>query len=168
MGSLRFYSEKVHEHFQKPRNVGALSADDPDVGTALVGKAACGDVIKLQVKVQDGVICDAKFKTFGCASAIASSSYATELIKGKTTEAALGITNREISDHLNLPPVKLHCSLLAEDAVRLAILNYEEKKGGEKGGLSSAADDDAATTTKTMTTTMTGGGNNTTASSDTK
>lgn len=139
LGALRFYSEEVHDHFRRPRNVGGLSADDPTVGTAVVGKAACGDVIKLQVKVEDGVICDAKFKTFGCGSAIASSSYATELIKGKTTDAAMGISNREISDHLNLPPVKLHCSLLAEDAVRLAIRNFEEKQRQQAGNSSSTS-----------------------------
>lgn len=132
LGQQRTYSKEVHDHFFNPRNAGSFDMSDPankdKVGTAIVGKAACGDVIKLQVKVEDGKITDARFKTFGCGSAIASSSYATELIKGKTTEEALKLRNTDIASHLNLPPVKIHCSLLAEDAVRLAIGNYNSKK----------------------------------------
>lgn len=138
----RLYSPEVKEHFYKPRNVGSFDKDDSNVGTAVVGKAACGDVIKFQVKVEDGIIKDACFKTFGCGSAIASSSYVTELIKGKTCDEAAGIKNTDISgrarntfylmiDHaevLNLPPVKVHCSLLAEDAVKMALKNYHEKQ----------------------------------------
>ncbi|KAJ1605155.1 IscU-like NifU protein [Cryptosporidium canis] len=123
-----FYSNTVHDHFKNPRNVGTLSNDDKDVGTAVVGKAACGDVVKLQVNIKDGVIKDAKFKTFGCGSAIASTSYATELIIGKTTDEALKINNKTIANHLNLPPIKLHCSLLAEDAIKHAIKNYQDKQ----------------------------------------
>ncbi|EEA05707.1 FeS cluster assembly scaffold IscU domain-containing protein, putative [Cryptosporidium muris RN66] len=122
------YSEAVHDHFRNPRNVGTLPSDKKNVGTAVVGKAACGDVVKLQVSIEDGVIRDAKFKTFGCGSAIASSSYVTELIKGKTPEDALKIKNTDIANYLNLPPVKLHCSLLAEDAVHLAIKDYQSKQ----------------------------------------
>lgn len=132
LGQQRSYSKEVHDHFFNPRNAGSFDMNDPQnkdkVGTAIVGKAACGDVIKLQVKVEDGKITDARFKTFGCGSAIASSSYATELIKGKTTDEALKLRNTDIASHLNLPPVKIHCSLLAEDAVKLAIDNYNSKK----------------------------------------
>ncbi|CDJ58994.1 nifU protein, putative [Eimeria maxima] len=132
----RFYSKEVHDHFFNPRNAGSFDLNDPankdKVGTAIVGKAACGDVIKLQVKVEDGKITDARFKTFGCGSAIASSSYATELIKGKTTEEALQLRNTDIAAHLNLPPVKIHCSLLAEDAVKLAIDDYKNKQNKPK------------------------------------
>ncbi|TRY50839.1 Iron-sulfur cluster assembly protein [Cryptosporidium tyzzeri] len=123
-----FYSDTVHDHFRNPRNVGSLPSDDKNVGTAVVGKASCGDVVKLQVDIRDGIIRDAKFKTFGCGSAIASTSYATELIIGKTTEEALKINNKTIADHLNLPPIKLHCSLLAEDAIKHAIKNYQDKQ----------------------------------------
>ncbi|OII73000.1 uncharacterized protein cubi_02231 [Cryptosporidium ubiquitum] len=123
-----FYSNVVNDHFRNPRNVGSLPSDDKNVGTAVVGKAACGDVVKLQVSIKDGVIKDAKFKTFGCGSAIASTSYATELIIGKTTEEALKVNNKTIANHLNLPPIKLHCSLLAEDAIKHAIKNYQEKQ----------------------------------------
>ncbi|CDR95965.1 iron sulfur cluster assembly protein nifU-like, putative [Babesia bigemina] len=123
----RFYSPEVKDHFYKPRNVGSFDKNDPRVGTAVVGKAACGDVIKFQVKVEDGVIKDACFKTFGCGSAIASSSYVTELIKGKTCAEAAAIKNTDIAEVLSLPPVKVHCSLLAEDAVKMALKNYEEK-----------------------------------------
>ncbi|CAD98653.1 IscU-like NifU protein, iron-sulfur protein [Cryptosporidium parvum Iowa II] len=123
-----FYSDTVHDHFRNPRNVGSLPSDDKNVGTAVVGKASCGDVVKLQVDIRDGIIKDAKFKTFGCGSAIASTSYATELIIGKTTEEALKINNKTIADHLNLPPIKLHCSLLAEDAIKHAIKNYQDKQ----------------------------------------
>ncbi|CEM21748.1 unnamed protein product [Vitrella brassicaformis CCMP3155] len=129
-GAVRRYSENVHEHFQHPRNVGSFKKGEEHVGTAIVGKAACGDVIKLQVKIEEGVIKDAKFKTFGCGSAIASSSYATELIKGKTPEEAMQLKNTDIADYLKLPPVKIHCSLLAEDAVRHAIEDYQKKYPG--------------------------------------
>ncbi|KAH8584327.1 nitrogen fixation [Cryptosporidium sp. chipmunk genotype I] len=123
-----FYSNTVHDHFRNPRNVGSLPSEDKNVGTAVVGKAACGDVVRLQVDIRDGIIKDAKFKTFGCGSAIASTSYATELIIGKTTEEALKVNNKTIANHLNLPPIKLHCSLLAEDAIKHAIKNYQEKQ----------------------------------------
>jgi nitrogen fixation NifU-like protein len=122
------YSEKVIDHYEHPRNVGSLDANDEAVGTGLVGAPACGDVMRLQIKVNDhGVIEDAKFKTFGCGSAIASSSLVTEWIKGKTLEEANTIKNTEIARHLSLPPVKIHCSMLAEDAIRAAIRDYQEK-----------------------------------------
>ncbi|KAK2197174.1 bifunctional NIF system FeS cluster assembly [Babesia duncani] len=128
----RFYSPEVRDHFKNPRNVGSFDKNDPDVGTAVVGKAACGDVIKLQIKVQDGVIKDAKFKTFGCGSAIASSSYVSELLKGKTFKEATEIKNSVIAEQLKLPPVKVHCSLLAEDAVKLALKDYQQKQDALK------------------------------------
>lgn len=122
------YSQKVIDHYENPRNVGALDGKDETVGTGLVGAPACGDVMKLQIKVNDqGVIEDAKFKTFGCGSAIASSSLVTEWIKGKTLEEAIAIKNTAIAQHLSLPPVKIHCSMLAEDAIRAAIQDYKEK-----------------------------------------
>lgn len=122
------YSNKVIDHYENPRNVGSLDAKDQDVGTGLVGAPACGDVMKLQIKVNDeGIIEDAKFKTFGCGSAIASSSLVTEWIKGKTIEEASVIKNTEIAQHLSLPPVKIHCSMLAEDAIRAAIEDYKQK-----------------------------------------
>lgn len=122
------YSNKVIDHYENPRNVGSLDAQDQDVGTGLVGAPACGDVMKLQIKVNDeGIIEDAKFKTFGCGSAIASSSLVTEWIKGKTIEEASVIKNTEIAQHLSLPPVKIHCSMLAEDAIRAAIEDYKQK-----------------------------------------
>src|SRR5580692_10527089 len=122
------YSDKVIEHYENPRNVGSFDKDDPSVGTGLVGAPACGDVMKLQIKVNEqGVIEDAKFKTFGCGSAIASSSLITEWIKGKTLEEASIIKNTEIAHHLSLPPVKIHCSMLAEDAIRAAIQDYKQK-----------------------------------------
>ena len=122
------YSQKVIDHYENPRNVGVLDSKDEAVGTGLVGAPACGDVMKLQIKVNDqGVIEDAKFKTFGCGSAIASSSLATEWIKGKTLDEANTIKNTEIAQHLSLPPVKLHCSMLAEDAIRAAIQDYKQK-----------------------------------------
>ena len=124
----RLYHENVHDHFYNPRNVGKLDKNDPSVGTATVGKAACGDVVQLQVKVENGVITDAKFKTFGCGSAIASSSFATELIKGKTAEEASSLKNTDISQYLKLPPVKIHCSLLVEEAVKAALEDYEAKQ----------------------------------------
>jgi nitrogen fixation protein NifU and related proteins len=124
------YSEKILEHYSNPRNVGSFDAKDPSVGTGLVGAPECGDVMKLQIKVNPdtGVIEDAKFKTFGCGSAIASSSLATEWLKGKTVEEAMGIKNTEIVEELALPPVKVHCSVLAEDAIKAAIKNYHEKQ----------------------------------------
>ena len=123
------YSTKVIDHFENPRNVGSLDKNDPNVGTGLVGAPACGDVMKLQLKINDeGIIEDAKFKTFGCGSAIASSSYITTLIKGKHLKEAEKITNAKIAKELALPPVKIHCSVLAEDAIKAAIRNYKSKK----------------------------------------
>ena len=124
------YSEKVIDHTENPRNVGTLDKDDPTVGTGLVGAPECGDVMKLQIKVNPatGVIEDAKFKTFGCGSAIASSSLATEWLKGKTVDEALDIKNTQIVEELALPPVKVHCSVLAEDAIKAAIQNYQQKQ----------------------------------------
>jgi nitrogen fixation NifU-like protein len=125
------YSEKVIEHYENPRNVGSLDKNDPRVGTGLVGAPACGDVMKLQIRVSvDGVIEDAKFKTFGCGSAIASSSLATEWIKGMTVDQAMEIKNTQIVEELNLPPVKIHCSVLAEDAIKSAIADYKKKQQG--------------------------------------
>jgi nitrogen fixation NifU-like protein len=124
------YSNKLLDHYDNPRNVGALDKNDPTVGTGLVGAPACGDVMKLQIKVgADGTIQDAKFKTFGCGSAIASSSLATEWIKGKSLDEAEAIKNTEIAQHLSLPPVKIHCSVLAEDAIKAAIRDYRGKNG---------------------------------------
>lgn len=127
----RFYHESVIDHFNNPRNVGKMDSKSKNVGSAVVGKASCGDVIKLQIEVDDstGKIKDAKFKTFGCGSAIASSSLVTEMIKGKSLNEAERITNKEISSHLNLPPVKIHCSVLAEEAVHAAIKDWEGKQG---------------------------------------
>ncbi len=123
------YSRSVVEHYENPKNVGTLSKEDPNVGTGLVGAPACGDVMRLQIKVSDeGIIEDAKFKTFGCGSAIASSSVVTEWIKGKSLDDALEIKNTEIASHLALPPVKIHCSVLAEDAIRSAIADYKSKQ----------------------------------------
>ena len=124
------YSNKVIDHYENPRNVGSLPKDDQNVGTGLVGAPECGDVMKLQVKVnpQTGVIDDAKFKTFGCGSAIASSSLATEWLKGKTVDEALAIKNTDIVNELSLPPVKIHCSVLAEDAIKAAISDYKKKQ----------------------------------------
>lgn len=122
------YSEKVIEHAENPRNVGTLDKDDPSVGTGLVGAPACGDVMRLQIRVEDGVIVDAKFKTFGCGSAIAASSLATEMIKGKTLEEAESLKNSTLVEELNLPPVKIHCSVLAEDAIKGAIADYKRKR----------------------------------------
>ena len=124
------YSEKVVEHTENPRNVGTLDKADPTVGTGLVGAPACGDVMRLQIRVgEGGVIEDAKFKTFGCGSAIASSSLATEWIKGRTIDEAETIKNVDIVTELNLPPVKIHCSVLAEDAIKAAIRDYQQKHG---------------------------------------
>jgi nitrogen fixation NifU-like protein len=124
------YSEKVIDHYEHPRNVGSLDKNSPDVGTGMVGAPECGDVMKLQVKVnpETGVIEDAKFKTFGCGSAIASSSLATEWLKGKTVDQALEIKNTDIVNELSLPPVKIHCSVLAEDAIKAAIGDYKKKQ----------------------------------------
>jgi nitrogen fixation NifU-like protein len=124
------YSNKVIEHYENPRNVGSFDKGDTDIGTGLVGAPACGDVMKLQIRVKDGVIEDAKFKTFGCGSAIASSSLATEMIKGMTLDQAATITNTQIVEELNLPPVKIHCSVLAEDAIKAAIDDYKKKQTG--------------------------------------
>ncbi len=127
------YSDKVIDHYENPRNVGTLDKDDPNVGTGLVGAPACGDVMRLQIKVSDdGVIEDAKFKTFGCGSAIASSSLATEWLKGKTVDEAGGIKNTLIVKELNLPPVKVHCSVLAEDAIKSAIEDFKKKRAARQ------------------------------------
>ena len=121
------YSDKVIDHYENPRNVGSFAKDDLGVGTGMVGAPACGDVMKLQIKVEDGVIIDAKFKTYGCGSAIASSSLVTEWVKGKTLDQAREITNSAIAEELALPPVKIHCSILAEDAVKAAVEDYNKK-----------------------------------------
>ena len=122
------YSDKVIDHYENPQNVGTLDKDDPEVGTGLVGAPACGDVMRLQLKINDnGIIEDAKFKTFGCGSAIASSSLITTMVKGKTLEDAQSISNAEIAKELSLPPVKIHCSVLAEDAIKAAIKDYKQK-----------------------------------------
>jgi nitrogen fixation NifU-like protein len=129
------YGEKVIDHYENPRNVGTLDKSDPNVGTGLVGAPACGDVMRLQLKIgDDGVIEDAKFKTFGCGSAIASSSLVTEWVKGKTIEQATQIKNSDIAAELALPPVKIHCSVLAEDAIKAAIADYRKKKGLDEPG----------------------------------
>ncbi len=124
------YSEKVIEHYENPRNVGGFTADDADVGTGMVGAPACGDVMKLQIKVDPvtGLIEDAKFKTYGCGSAIASSSLVTEWVKGKTLDQALAIKNTAIAEELALPPVKIHCSILAEDAIKAAVADYRQRR----------------------------------------
>jgi nitrogen fixation NifU-like protein len=125
------YSEKVIDHYENPRNVGSFSKDDNDVGTGMVGAPACGDVMKLQIKVDHdtGIITDAKFKTYGCGSAIASSSLVTEWLKGKTLDEAGTIKNKEIAEELALPPVKIHCSILAEDAIKAAVNDYRNRYG---------------------------------------
>src|SRR5688572_11701790 len=128
------YSDKVIDHYENPRNVGSLPKEDPNVGTGVVGAPACGDVMKLQLKVSDeGVIEDAKFKTFGCGSAIASSSLVTEWVKGMTIDQAMELKNTQIVEELNLPPVKIHCSVLAEDAIKAAIADYKKKKAARDG-----------------------------------
>ena len=142
------YSDKVLEHYENPRNVGTLDKNDESVGTGLVGAPACGDVMRLQIKVgDDGTIEDAKFKTFGCGSAIASSSLATEWLKGKSVDEAETIKNSMIAEELNLPPVKIHCSVLAEDAIKSAIADFRAKQNArralEQGAATEAADDEA-------------------------
>jgi nitrogen fixation NifU-like protein len=122
------YSEKVIDHYENPRNVGKMDATDSSIGTGVVGAPACGDVMRLQIKVEDGIITDAKFKTYGCGSAIASSSLVTEWVKGKTLEQAGAIKNAEIAEELSLPPVKIHCSILAEDAIKAAVADYIKKQ----------------------------------------
>jgi nitrogen fixation NifU-like protein len=126
------YSEKVLDHYSNPRNVGTLPKDDPNVGTGVVGAPECGDVMKLQLRISDaGVVEDARFKTFGCGSAIASSSYVTELVKGKTVDEVMSIKNTHIVQELSLPPVKIHCSVLAEDGIKAAIADWKKKRGEE-------------------------------------
>ena len=122
------YAQKVIDHYENPRNVGSLDRNDRSVGTGLVGAPACGDVMKLQIRVKDGIIQDARFKTFGCGSAIASSSLVTEMVKGKNLDEALTIKNTAIAQELSLPPVKIHCSMLAEDAIKAAIQDYKNKQ----------------------------------------
>ena len=121
------YSEKVVDHYENPRNVGSFAKDDDDVGTGMVGAPACGDVMKLQIKVKDGIITDAKFKTYGCGSAIASSSLVTEWVKGRSLDEAAALKNSEIAQELALPPVKIHCSILAEDAIKAAVADYRNR-----------------------------------------
>ncbi len=123
------YSDKVIDHYENPRNVGSLDKESEDVGTGIVGAPACGDVMKLQIKVKDGVIEDARFKTYGCGSAIASSSLVTEWVKGMKIDDAAQIQNSQIAEELSLPPVKIHCSVLAEDAIKAAIEDYQRKQG---------------------------------------
>ena len=125
---FRMYHHKVIEHYENPRNVGSFDKNEPNVGTGIVGSPACGDVLKMQIKVTNGKIVDSCFKAFGCGSAIASSSYVTELIKGKTIKEAADVSNKTIAYALNLPPVKLHCSMLAEEAIQSALKNYHAKK----------------------------------------
>jgi len=124
------YSDKVIDHYENPRNVGSFTKDEDGIGTGMVGAPACGDVMKLQIKVEDGIIVDAKFKTYGCGSAIASSSLVTEWVKGKTLDAAASIKNSEIAEELALPPVKIHCSILAEDAIKAAVNDYRNRHSG--------------------------------------
>ena len=127
------YSDKVIDHYENPRNVGTLDKNDPTVGTGLVGAPACGDVMRLQLKItEDGIIEDAKFKTFGCGSAIASSSLVTEWVKGKTVDQAMTISNKDVARELALPPVKIHCSVLAEDAIKAAVEDFKKKRQARK------------------------------------
>jgi nitrogen fixation NifU-like protein len=123
------YSAQVIDHYENPRNVGSFAKDEENIGTGMVGAPACGDVMKLQIKVENGIITDARFKTYGCGSAIASSSLVTEWVKGKSLNEAEQIKNSEIAEELALPPVKIHCSILAEDAIKAAVTNYKEKYG---------------------------------------
>ena len=136
------YSDKVIDHYEKPRNVGTLDKEDPNVGTGLVGAPACGDVMRLQIRVnpETNVVEDAKFKTFGCGSAIASSSLVTEWVKGKTIDEALNLKNSQIVEELNLPPVKIHCSVLAEDAIKSAIADFRKKQQASREDEKSAAE----------------------------
>ena len=135
----RFYHKRVIDHFESPKNVGTLDKNDPNVGTGLVGAPACGDVMRLQIKVNDeGTVEEAKFKTFGCGSAIASSSYATTWLEGKNIEEASKIENKVIADHLNLPPVKMHCSMLAEDAIKAALRDYKKKQENKTENVATA------------------------------
>ncbi|KAL8529864.1 hypothetical protein ACS0TY_007066 [Phlomoides rotata] len=145
-GLRRMYHERVVDHYNNPRNVGAFDKNDPNVGTGLVGAPACGDVMKLQIRVDEesGKIVDACFKTFGCGSAIASSSVATEWVKGRQMEEVLTIKNTEIAKHLSLPPVKLHCSMLAEDAIKAAVKDYEAKRTKVNGSQEAAPVEKAA------------------------
>ncbi|GLU20725.1 hypothetical protein SLE2022_369080 [Rubroshorea leprosula] len=142
----RLYHDRVIDHYNNPRNVGSFDKNDPTVGTGLVGAPACGDVMKLQIKVDEetGKIVDARFKTFGCGSAIASSSVATEWVKGKQMEEVMSIKNTEIAKHLSLPPVKLHCSMLAEDAIKAAVKDYEAKRATANGSVEAAPMEKAA------------------------
>ena len=141
------YSDKVIEHYENPKNVGTLDKSDPSVGTGLVGAPACGDVMRLQIKVNDeGVIEDAKFTTFGCGSAIASSSLVTEWVKGMTVDQAMEIKNTQIVEELNLPPVKIHCSVLAEDAIKGAIADYKAKRAARLAGAVPASSEGKSTT----------------------
>ena len=133
------YSDKVLDHYEHPRNVGSLDKADPSVGTGIVGAPECGDVMKLQIQVEGDRIVDAKFKTFGCGSAIASSSLATEWIKGKTLDEAMEIRNTQIVEELSLPPVKIHCSVLAEDAIKAAIADFKRKQGEDSAAAQPAA-----------------------------
>src|ERR1700712_1495983 len=134
------YSDKVLDHYENPRNVGAFDKGDATIGTGMVGAPACGDVMKLQIKVgADGVITDAKFKTYGCGSAIASSSLITEWVKGKTLDQAMTIKNTQIAEELALPPVKIHCSILAEDAIKAAVQDYKAKHGSVEQSIATAA-----------------------------
>lgn len=144
----RGYHERVVDHYNNPRNVGSFDKNDPNVGTGLVGAPACGDVMKLQIKVDEetGQVTDACFKTFGCGSAIASSSVASEWIKGKEIEHVISIKNSDIAKHLSLPPVKLHCSMLAEDAIKAAVKDYEVKKAKREQNSESASNKDVAGT----------------------
>lgn len=132
------YSNKVVDHYENPRNVGSLDKEDPQVGTGLVGAPQCGDVMKLQLKIEGGVVVDAKFKTFGCGSAIASSSLVTEWVKGRTVDEVLTIKNSDIAQELSLPPVKIHCSVLAEDAIRAAVADYRKKHAPAEGAAAPA------------------------------
>jgi nitrogen fixation NifU-like protein len=140
------YSDKLIDHYENPRNVGSLDREAADVGTGLVGAPACGDVMKLQIRVNEaGVIEDARFKTFGCGSAIASSSLVTEWVKGKTLDEALAIKNTDVAEELSLPPVKVHCSVLAEDAIKAAVADYQRKRGVAPGAGPRAAEGERAT-----------------------
>ena len=142
------YSDKVVEHYENPRNVGTLDKNDPNVGTGLVGAPACGDVMRLQLRISDdGVIQDAKFKTFGCGSAIASSSLVTEWVKGKSVEDAEKISNQDVAKELSLPPVKIHCSVLAEDAIKAAIDDFRKKRAARAAGAQPVATVPAGGTT---------------------